>query len=106
MAKIKITLGKVPDFKLPVAFKMPGGEEAEIIFTVRHHKANEIQELYNDDKKPMKDGDLIMHLASGWDLDEEFNAENAAELIALFPGVSLALMREYMMALVGQRAKN
>ncbi|ATN93795.1 tape measure chaperone [Citrobacter phage IME-JL8] len=104
MAKFKITLGALPDFALPVKFIMPNGDEAKITFKVKHRPSNEVQELY--DRQDIKDHDFIMELASGWDLEEEFNQENAEMLVRYYPGAALALTSTYLRALAGQRVKN
>lgn len=105
MAKFKLTLGALPNFKLPVSFLMPNGDEAKIVFTVKHRKASEIQALYNDDKG-ISDVQMITELAVGWDLDEEFNDENVKELLDLFPAAALSLTGSYLQALAGHRVKN
>lgn len=105
MAKFKLTLGALPDFKLPVKFTMPNGEEAKIVFTVKHVKANEIQDLYASENA-ISDVEMITKLAVGWDLEEEFNEENVKELISYFPASALALTGTYLAALAGQRVKN
>ncbi|AWD92245.1 tail length tape measure protein [Escherichia phage vB_EcoS_IME347] len=104
MAKFKFTLGALPDFKLPVSFNMPNGEEGRIVFTVKHKTAAEIQELF---QKGAGDKDFVMELAVGWDIaDDEFNEENVERLINYYPGSMLALTQAYMKALAGQRVKN
>ena len=105
MAKFKLTLAPLPDFKLPVKFTMPDGNEGSILFTVRHLKAKEVQEMY-EAEKVVRDADLIMRLATGWDLEEEFNEENAKTLVEFYPGAALALTGSYLAALAGQRVKN
>lgn len=105
MAKFKLSLAPLPDFKLPVKFTMPDGNEATIIFTVRHMKAKEVQALY-EAENVVTDSDFIMKLASGWDLEEEFTAENAKILVELYPSAALALTGSYLSALAGQRVKN
>lgn len=105
MAKMKLTLGALPDFKLPVKFTLPNGEEETIIFTVRHKKASEIQEQYTADK-PVSDVEMITFLASGWNLDDEFNDENVKQLLDYYPATAIALTGAYMRALAGQRVKN
>lgn len=104
MAKFKLTLGRLPDFKMPVSFVLPNGDEAKIIFTVRHKSAEEIQELFARDD--IRDGDFILELATAWDLEEEFNKENVDALIKLYPSAALGLSQTYMRALAGQRVKN
>ena len=105
MAKMKVTLGKLPNFKLPVDYVMPNGEEARIVFTVKHRKTSEIQSMY-DSNEPVSDHEMITALAVGWDLEEEFNKENIEELLDLFPGIALSLTGHYMRALAGQRVKS
>nr|DAG08090.1 MAG TPA: tail assembly chaperone [Caudoviricetes sp.] len=105
MAKMKLTLAPLPDFKLPVSFVMPNGDEGQITFTVRHLKAKEVQELY-ESENIVTDSDFIMKLATGWNLEEEFNEENAKILVELYPGAALALTGAYLSALAGQRVKN
>lgn len=105
MAKMKITLGKLPDFKLPVEFILPNGDVGEITFTVRHVSVDEFQKMYSSDEV-IRDHELIMNLASGWNLSEEFNEENAKELVSHYPAAALALASQYMRALAGQRVKN
>lgn len=104
MANMKLTLGRLADFQLPVEFSMPNGETASITFKVRHMKASEVQEMYSSESVT-SDSDLIMNIATGWNLEDEFNAENAKELIDLFPGVAVALAGAYLGALAGQRVK-
>lgn len=104
MAKFKLKIAPMPDFKLPVKFKLPNGEEATIVFTVKHKKSTEIQELYQ--RETMRDAEFITEIATGWDLEEEFNEENAAALVEYYPAAALSLMGSYLGALAGQRVKN
>lgn len=105
MAKMKLTLGPLPDFKLPVSFVLPNGDEQVIVFTVRHKKASEIHERYTAEK-PMSDVEMITFLASGWNLDDEFNEENIKQLLDYYPATAIGLTSAYMKALAGQRVKN
>ena len=103
-AKFKLTLAPLPDFNLPVFFQMPNGERAEVGFKVRHIMASEVQALYQ--QEGVKDSDFILKVATGWNLDEEFNEENAIKLIGFYPAAAIALTQAYLSALAGQRAKN
>lgn len=106
MSKFKISLSeRLPDFKLPVTFNMPNGEDATIIFTVKHKTADEIKSLYDAEEKTTDQG-FITSLASGWDLDDEFSEENSAKLVDMFPAVAIELTRTYLSALAGYRVKN
>lgn len=104
-AKFKISLSeRLPDFKLPVKVTMPNGEEGKVVFTVKHLKSSEIQDLYG--KENVKDHEFIMNLATGWDLDEPLTEDNARELVSLYPSFAIALTQTYIQALAGQRVKN
>lgn len=95
---------RLPDFPLSVKFKMPNGVEAEIKFTVKHKSGSEIQAMYA--REDIKDFEFITEIASGWDLDDEFNNENAKKLVDNFPASALGLTQAYMAALAGVRVKN
>jgi hypothetical protein len=104
MAKFKLVLGALPDFKLPIEFVMINGEKATITFTAKHRKSKDIQEILQRDS--MSEAEFIKELCVAWDLEEEFNDENIEELCGLFPSSVLSLTNEYMKALAGQRTKN
>lgn len=104
MAKFKLSLSALPDFKLPVKFKLANDQDVEVIFTVKHKKTSELQELLN--KEGLSTKELIMEIASDWDLEEEYNEDNVNEFSDLFPASTVALTTAYMQALAGQRVKN
>lgn len=103
MAKFKLTLAPLPDFKMPVKFVMANGDDAEIVFTVKHFSANEVKEMFSGD---ISNDEFIMKIATGWDLEDEFNKENVGKLVDLFMSVAPEFVTEYMKALAGQRVKN
>lgn len=105
MAKFNFVLGKLPDFKLPVTFTMPNGEDATIIFTVRHLSSKEVQDMYANQGE-MNDSEFITKIASGWNLEEEFNEENSRKLVQYYPSAAYNLTATYIKALAGHRAKN
>lgn len=105
MAKLKLSLGRLPSFKLPVKFNLIDGSEVEVVFIAKHLKASELQEFYTRDNEN-KDTDFLMFICEGWNLEEEFNEENVKEFIELFPSAILPLNQQYMLALTGNRAKN
>lgn len=105
MAKMKLTLARLPDFPLPVVVTLPNGDEAHMTFKVKHVSATEFQELYSAERV-VSDHELIMNLASGWNLEDEFNEENAKKLVSFYPNAALVLASSYLKALAGQRVKN
>lgn len=104
MAKFKLSLKALPDFKIPVKFQMANGEDAEVVLTVKHKKSSDLQEILN--RENLSTDALINEICTDWDLEEEFNEENVKEFASLFPASVLALTTEYMKALAGQRVKN
>lgn len=102
--RFKLSLKPLADFPLKAKFVLPNGEDAEIVFKVKHVPAKEFQELTQ--REGIKDPEFIQALATGWDLEEEFNEENIVELVSLFPGAVVALIQGYLAALAGQRVKN
>lgn len=105
MSKFKIK--QVDDFKLPISFIMPNGEEAKFTFTVKHKRAKDVANLFNleADKLPT-DVEFIKMFATGWDLEEEFNDENLQDLVDFFPGCVASFSHTYTSALAGNRVKN
>lgn len=103
----KFKIKPVSDFKLPVKFNMPNGEEALINFTVMHKRAKEVSALFDapESERP-SDVEFIKLFATGWDLEEEFNDENIADAVEFFPGMVVSFSYEYIRSLAGNRAKN
>lgn len=104
MAKFKLSLAALPDFKLPVTFQMANGDDAQVVLTVKHKKSSELQEILQ--RENLSTTDIFKEICTDWDLEEEYNDENVAEFASLFPASVLALTTEYMRALAGQRAKS
>lgn len=104
MAKFKVSLSRLPDFKLPVTFTAPNGDDATVVFVVKHKTANELEKFF--DRENVKNHEIINEVATSWDLEEEFNEENVKQLADLFLGVSPAFVNAYMQALAGNRVKN
>lgn len=103
MAKVKFKIGALPDFVLPVTFNLPDGTEQKILLTVRHKKTSELDEFFGGEAS---NTDFVKFIASGWDLEEEFNDENIKELCDLFPSIPMKIPAEYYQALAGNRTKN
>lgn len=102
--KIKLS-ERLPDFPLNVTFTLPNGESADIRFTVKSLKASEVQDLYAKSDE-MTGAQFIASLATGWNLEDEFNEENQNILVDRYPAVAIALVTSYMEALAGHRVKN
>ena len=73
MAKPKFNLTASPTFKEPVAIPCPGGKSVNVEFTFKHRTKEEFKEFI-DALPNREDVDVIMDMASGWELDEPFEA--------------------------------
>ncbi|ATN94106.1 tail length tape measure protein [Shigella phage vB_SflS-ISF001] len=104
MGRFNFILGQRPDCKLPVTFAKPNGEDATIIFTVRHLSSKEVQDM-SANRGEMNDSEFNTKIASGWNLVEEFNEENALKLVQYYPSAAYNLTATYIKALAGHRAK-
>lgn len=117
--KAKITLTPPATFSAPVEIHMPGGKVGEIEFKFKHRTKSAIKELLatfaapagaDDEAKAAfvapEDVDVIMDLASGWDLDEPFNRETVERMTEVYVGSAQAVINAYLSELSGARVKN
>ena len=52
------------------------------------------------------DAEMAMHIAKGWDLDDEFSVANIAALEDAYPGAITDLVNNYSAKIHGARTKN
>ena len=97
---MRLSLTPAPTFKATARVPVPGGEPADIVCTFRHRSRSELTELF-DGKPP--DGDYLMAILVGWDLDDEFNRENVDRLIEMHHGAPTAISEVYLTELTGGR---
>ena len=101
----KIKLEAEPTFKAKVNIPIPGGDPAPVEFTFKHRTRDAVL-AWMDEIKGEKDSDAILTMASGWELDDEFNAKNIDLLCQNYLGAGKAIFETYLSELRGQRAKN
>lgn len=107
----KFSLEVAPTFKAPVQIQIPGAGEGTIVFTFKHRTKAELKEFSNlltaaaGDDGP-KDTEVLLDIASGWDLDEPFDAASLEKLTQRFMGAAQAVIAAYFNELTGARAKN
>jgi hypothetical protein len=104
MAK-KFSLVPSPTFKALVSIQIPGGRAAEIEFTFKHRNRDEFKE-FTDTLEGRKDVDILLDIASGWDLDDAFEAKNVQQLVDNYLGSARAVLNAYVAELTAARAKN
>lgn len=125
--KQKVTLTPPATFQAIVEINMPGGAVGEVKFTFKHRTKSSIKELIEslNPPKPIdpaaiteaeeaaiaafvapKDVDVIMDMASGWDLDDPFDAKSVERMTEVYVGSSQAIINTYLAELSGTRVKN
>ena len=125
--KAKVSLTPPATFVAPVEIRLPGGELAEINFTFKHRPKSSITKLIESFSAPKpadpasitedeakaiadyvapEDVDVMLDIATGWDLVEPFDAKGVALMIEMYPGSPQPILHAYLAELSGARAKN
>ena len=103
MAKLK--LQPEPTFKAKVGIAVAGGRPVEVEFIYKHRtRADTLAWL--DAKADAQDVETIMDCACGWELDDQFTAENVGLLCQNYGGAGFAIVNTYLEELRGARSKN
>lgn len=101
----KLALKANPTFTKKVGIPVAGGAVSDVTFTFKHRTKTELEKFI--DSRPDKDDvETFMAMVEAWDLEEEFNIENATELLENYIGAALAVYRAYIDELVAAKAKN
>lgn len=103
MAKIKLEAN--PTFEALVPVPIPGAGTVDVKFTFKHRTRKAVKEWLDADKNA-DDVAMVQSVATSWELDDAFNAENIAKLCDNYAGAGLAIVQTYLDELRGARAKN
>jgi hypothetical protein len=104
MAKLK--LQPDPTFKAKVAIPVPGAEPASVEFTFKHRSKDEMDRFLKSVADMEGDFEMVMAVATGWDLVDEFTAANVKALIGNYIAAPAAIFEAYLAELAGNRRKN
>lgn len=105
----KLTLNAAPTFKAKVGIPVAGSPAVSVEFTFKHRtKADLEAHIKKVASEPESFGDVqvVMGAVVGWELDDEFNAENVATLLQNYHGAGRAIMEAYGVELVQARLGN
>ena len=105
MAKSKFSLTPSPTFKCIVEIPVPGGRSAPVEFTFKGRTRDQFEEFMTGLKSEKPD-ELVMQLATGWDLDEAFEQDNVDKLTQNYMGAGLAIWTKYVAELTKARTGN
>lgn len=107
-----------PSFKSVVEIPKHGDEEpGKLGFTFKHHPITEYQKWLKAHQQELEkldddaDGIEVMvkgvqHVATGWALPDEFDADNIRRLLVNYGRAYTSIMATYFAELMGIRAKN
>lgn len=112
----RLTLNPNPTFNAKVEIPVAGDTPAKVEFTFKHRTRSQVdsflKETYRDQPEQgnvdsnVADVDLILSMATGWDLAETFNRENVELLVQMHIAAPAAIFEAYLAALTGARRKN
>lgn len=106
MAKpAKFSLNVAPTFKATVSIPVAGGGSADVEFTFKHRERKAFKE-FMESLSGAEDIDVLMDIASGWDLEDAFDKDSLGKMIERYMGSANAILDTYLKELMGARTKN
>lgn len=95
MAKIKLVLTANPTFKAKVAIPVAGAPAVPVEFTFKHRSKEAFAEWIKgiSDKD---DSDLLLEVASGWELEDAWDKENISLMCENYMGAARAVIEKYI----------
>ena len=107
MAKPKFTLVAKPTFTAKVAIPVPGHAPELVEFTFKGRTRDQFAEFIESIKDgEVKDVEVIMDIASGWELEDAFDAKNVELLTQNYLGAARAIIDKYLAELTTARLGN
>lgn len=103
MAKFKLT--PEPTFTAIVQIPVHGGGEHPVVFTFRHRRRSVMAEFV-ESLSGKSQVNAIEAMATAWDLDDAFTAENIEDLLDNFAGAYDRIQTVYFREMAQARAGN
>lgn len=103
MAKLKLKAD--PTFQRKVGITTHDGNVVEVEFTFKHRTKSEALKL-EEEVKGKDDAEVIMLVASGWELEDAFTLDNLRVFTGDYMASAVEVFYEYTRALNGARLKN
>jgi hypothetical protein len=105
MAKTKFSLVPNPTFKAKVAIPVPGASAELVEFTFKGRTREQFK-TFIDGLKDREDVEVVMDIASGWELDDAFDKKNVEELCENYLGAARSIIEKYLHELTQARLGN
>lgn len=102
---VKFKLQPNPTFKAKVAIPVHGGEAVQVEFEFKHRTRDELSEYYKSAAE-RSDTEALLDILAGWELDDDFTAENVERLVQNHIGAAPAITARYVEELVQARKGN
>jgi hypothetical protein len=101
----KLQLKAAPTFQAKVGIPAAGGAVTDVLMTFKHRTKSELDEFIKG-RVGKTDVESFMEMVTGWELEDEFNAENATLLLENYIGTAQATFFQYVDELVQAKRKN
>ena len=105
MAKAKLSLTASPTFKSKVSIPVPGNKATEVEFTFKGRTRQQFKDFI-ESLTDRDDVDVLMDIASGWELEEAFDKDNIELLAQNYIGAPKAVIDKYLSELTAARLGN
>lgn len=105
MSKQKFSLAVKPTFTAKVNIPIPGKAPEPVEFTFKARTRDEFA-AFVESFKGREDVDVIMDIASGWELEDPFGRESIEELTQNYLGAARAVIEKYLTELTQARLGN
>ena len=105
MSKSKFSLTALPTFKRKVGIPVAGSKPVEVEFTFKHKTRDEYK-AFIEGIEGREDVDVILEIASGWDLEEAFDDTSLDALTQNYIGSARAIITAYINELTDARLGN
>jgi hypothetical protein len=102
----KFKLQPDPTFQAKVEIPRPGDSPASITFTFKHRSKEEMERFVKEAATMEDDLQVVMAVATNWDLSDTFNEENVKTLISNYIAAPQKVFETYLQELSGNRRKN
>lgn len=101
----KLQLVAAPTFPATVQIPVAGGPSEPVVFTFKHRVRAALAE-FQAGVADRADRDIVLDMASGWDLAEPFTPANVETLLDNRLGAGTAIYATYIDELTRHKAKN
>lgn len=105
MAKTKFSLTANPTFKCRVDIPVPGSKPVPVEFIFKHKSRDDFKKFI-EEIEGREDIDVILDIASGWDLPDAFDDTSIDALTQNYIGSARAVIEAYINNLTNAKAGN